>query len=35
MLELAPVSWADTLALNDVRQALDANPYRELTLDPR
>lgn len=32
-LELAPAYWRQTVALDDVRQLLDANPYRALTLD--
>ena len=32
-LELAPAYWRQTVALDDVRQLLDANPYRSLTLD--
>ena len=32
MLELAPVNWADTLTLDDVRHVLDADPYRALIL---
>ena len=33
VLELAPVHWAATSARPDVQQALDANPYRAITLE--
>lgn len=32
MLELAPVSWSSTVASDEVRTLLAANPYRSLTL---
>ncbi len=33
-LELAPLSWRDTLQRADVQQRLVADPYRQLTLGP-
>ena len=35
LLELAPVEWSKTCELRDVRELLDANPFRRLTLDAR
>jgi transposase len=35
LLELAPVAWNETRARDDVRELLDANPFRKLTLDSR
>ena len=32
MLELAPLNWKDTLTRDDVRAALDANPFRAATI---
>jgi hypothetical protein len=32
LLDLAPVSWAKTIANDDVQRLLPANPYRVLTL---
>jgi transposase len=35
LLELAPLSWNETRDLAAVRELLDANPFRRLTLDAR
>jgi hypothetical protein len=35
LLELAPVTWNETRARDDVQALLDANPFRKLTLDTR
>jgi len=35
LLELAPLHWAKTAVRDDVRQRLDANAFRRLTLDSR
>jgi len=32
-LDLAPVNWPQTSALDSVRDQLDRNPFRALTLD--
>lgn len=34
LLELAPVNWTSTSARDDVRELLDRNPFRRLTLLP-
>jgi transposase len=35
LLELAPLNWNKTRALDETKGLLDANPYRRLTLDAR
>jgi len=35
LLELAPLSWKETSSLAEVRDLLDANAFRRLTLDTR
>jgi hypothetical protein len=35
LLELAPLNWNKTKGRDDVRALLEANPFRQLTLDKR
>jgi hypothetical protein len=32
VLQLAPVNWPETVQRDDVRERLEADPYRQLTL---